>query len=172
MKTIYLAGGCFWGTQKYFDQFPGVIRTVVGYANGNTVRPSYEDVKKRGSGHAETVRVEYDEKILPTEKLLRYYFDVIDPVSVNRQGEDEGIQYRTGIYYEDESLLPAVRKVYKEIEASAGQKLAVEVNPLLQFFDAEEYHQKYLEKNPGGYCHIPERMFRLAENGTEDGGKS
>ena len=109
MKTIYLAGGCFWGTQKYFDQFPGVKRTTVGYANGNTENPTYEDVKKRHSGHAETVRVEFDETVLSPETLLGYYFDVIDPFSVNKQGEDEGIQYRTGIYYDDESLLPAVR---------------------------------------------------------------
>ena len=170
MKTIYLAGGCFWGTQKYFDQFPGVIRTTVGYANGNTDRPTYEDVKKHGSGHAETVRVEYDEAVLPTETLLRYYFDVIDPFSVNRQGEDEGIQYRTGIYYADESLLPAVLTVFGEVEAAAGRTPAVEVKPLLQFFDAEEYHQKYLEKNPGGYCHIPAKMFRLAEQSRKEGG--
>ena len=163
MKTIYLAGGCFWGTQKYFDQFPGVIRTAVGYANGNTEHPSYEDVKKRHSGHAETVRVDFDETVLSPETLLGCYFDVIDPVSVNRQGEDEGEQYRTGIYYDDESLLPAVREVYARIEAEIGRPLAVEVKPLLQFYEAEEYHQKYLEKNPGGYCHIPERMFHRTE---------
>ncbi len=163
MKTIYLAGGCFWGTQKYFDQFPGVRRTTVGYANGNTEHPTYEDVKKRHSGHAETVRVDFDEAVLSAETLLGYYFDVIDPVSVNRQGEDEGEQYRTGIYYDDESLLPAIRAVFSRVEAEVGRPLAVEVKPLLQFWDAEEYHQKYLEKNPGGYCHIPERMFHRGE---------
>ena len=172
MKTIYLAGGCFWGTQKYFDQFPGVIRTEVGYANGNTDNPTYEDVKKRGSGHAETVRVEYDETVLPTEKLLGYYFAVIDPVSVNRQGEDEGIQYRTGIYHDDESLLPDIRTAYAVCEKAVGQKLAVEVKPLEKFFGAEEYHQKYLEKNPGGYCHIPEKMFRIAERERKEGEKT
>ena len=88
---------------------------------------------------------------------------MIDPFSVNKQGEDEGIQYRTGIYYDDESLLPAVRAVYDRIEAKAGRPLAVEVKPLERFWDAEEYHQKYLEKNPGGYCHIPERMFHRTE---------
>lgn len=163
MKTIYLAGGCFWGTQKYFDQFPGVKSTAVGYANGNTENPTYEDVKKRHSGHAETVRIEYDETALPTEVLLGYYFDVIDPLSLNRQGEDEGVQYRTGIYYDDESLLPAVRAAYEKEERAVGQPLAVEVGPLRQFYTAEEYHQKYLEKNPGGYCHIPEKMFHRTE---------
>ena len=163
MKTIYLAGGCFWGMQKFFDQFGGVIRTTVGYANGNTEHPSYEDVKKKHSGHAETVRIDFDETVLAPETLLNFYFSAIDPLSVNRQGEDEGEQYRTGIYYGDESLLPAIRAVYARIEAAAGQPLAVEVKPLEQFFDAEEYHQKYLDKNPGGYCHIPERMFHLTE---------
>ena len=158
-KILYLAGGCFWGTEQYFRQFPGVISTRVGYANGKTENPTYEDVKKRGSGHAETVRVEYDDVILPTETLLGYYFDVIDPFSVNRQGEDEGIQYRTGIYWEDESLIPAIRSVCYEVERKAGRPIAVERVPLRQFFDAEEYHQKYLEKNPGGYCHIPQSML-------------
>ena len=158
-KILYLAGGCFWGTEQYFCQFPGVISTRVGYANGKTENPTYEDVKKRGSGHAETVRVEYDDGILPTETLLGYYFDVIDPFSVNRQGEDEGIQYRTGIYWEDESLIPAIRSVCDEVERKAGRPIAVERVPLRQFFDAEEYHQKYLEKNPGGYCHIPQSML-------------
>ena len=164
MKTIYLAGGCFWGTQKYFDQFGGVQRTVVGYANGNTENPSYEDVKHRGTGHAETVKIEYDEAILPTPELLDHYFLVIDPLSVNRQGHDEGIQYRTGIYYTDESLLPDIRAAVAKVEAEVGQPLAVEVCPLAQFFDAEEYHQKYLDKNPGGYCHIPEKFFHRAED--------
>ena len=158
-KILYLAGGCFWGTEQYFRQFPGVISTRVGYANGKTENPTYEDVKKRGSGHAETVRVEYDDGIPPTETLLGYYFDVIDPFSVNRQGEDEGIQYRTGIYWEDESLVPAIRSVCDEVERKAGCPIAVERVPLRQFFDAEEYHQKYLEKNPGGYCHIPQSML-------------
>ncbi len=161
MKTIYLAGGCFWGTQKYFDQFPGVLRTVVGYANGNTERPTYEDVKKRHSGHAETVKVEFDETILPAETLLCHYFDVIDPLSVNRQGEDRGIQYCTGIYYTEEDQIPEIEAVMREQEKKFGTKLAVETEPLHYFFPAEEYHQKYLDKNPGGYCHIPREMFSL-----------
>ena len=163
MKTLYLAGGCFWGTQKFFDQFPGVLSTEVGYANGPTADPTYQEVC-RDSGHAETVRVEYDETLLPTEKLLDYYFMVIDPTSVNRQGEDEGIQYRTGIYYTDESLLPAIRACCDRVAAGLDAPLAVEVLPLENFYTAEEYHQKYLVKNPGGYCHIRPQMFRLAEN--------
>ena len=159
MAVIFLAGGCFWGLQKYFDQFDGVVRTEVGYANGPDRAPSYEDVCS-DSGHAETVMVEYDESRMPLEKLLDSYFLVIDPLSVNRQGHDEGIQYRTGIYWMDESQAEVVRKVYEQEEAKAGAKLAVAVEPLRNFFSAEEYHQKYLEKNPGGYCHIPAHFYR------------
>lgn len=160
METIYLAGGCFWGTQKFFDQFDGVVRTEVGYANGPDTAPSYEDVC-RSSGHAETVFIEYDESRIGLKDLLRYYFMVIDPVSVNRQGHDIGIQYRTGIYYTDPAMLPAIKEVCAEVEKSVGQPLAVEVEPLRNFYSAEEYHQKYLDKNPGGYCHIPAAMMEL-----------
>ncbi len=162
MKTIYLAGGCFWGLQKFLDQFGGVLETEVGYANGPDEAPSYQDVC-RSSGHAETVRVVYDESVLSLEKLLEYYFMVIDPVSVNRQGNDAGVQYRTGIYYTDEAQLPAIRRVYDGEQARVGAELAVELLPLENFFSAEEYHQKYLDKNPGGYCHIPRQYFSLAE---------
>ena len=162
MRTVYLAAGCFWGTQRFFDQFDGVLSTETGYANGNTENPTYEDVKHHHSGHAETVKVVFDETAISASKLLEYYFMIIDPLSVNKQGEDEGEQYRTGIYYEDESLLPEIRAVVAQEEASVGKKLAVEVLPLKQFFRAEEYHQKYLEKNPNGYCHINPAMFKLA----------
>ena len=160
MKTIWLAGGCFWGMQKFFDQFEGVLRTEVGYANGPDKAPSYEEVCA-DSGHAETLRIDYDESRISLTELLKYYFMVIDPLSVNRQGHDEGIQYRTGIYYTDETLLPEIRAVWQAEEEKAGAKLAVELEPLRNFFSAEEYHQKYLDKNPGGYCHIPNQYFNL-----------
>ena len=159
-NIIYLAGGCFWGTQKFFDQFEGVLSTEAGYANGSTAEPTYREVC-RGSGHAETVKIVYDPSRITLAELLSYYFMVIDPTSVNRQGNDKGIQYRTGIYYEDEGLLPEIRAVYAAEEAKVGQKLAVEVLPLMNYYPAEEYHQKYLDKNPGGYCHIPRRLMRL-----------
>ena len=114
MSTIYLAGGCFWGLQKFFDQFEGVISTEVGYANGPEKAPTYEEVC-HDSGHAETVKIVYDEKILPLEKLLDYYFMVIDPLSVNKQGHDEGIQYRTAIIYTDESQRPVIMEVYERV---------------------------------------------------------
>ena len=160
MKTIYLAGGCFWGLQKYFDQFDGVAGTEVGYANGPDRAPTYQEVCA-DSGHAETVRIDYDENSVSLESLLDRYFLVIDPLSVNRQGHDEGIQYRTGIYFTEESQKEAIRKVTEREEAKAGKKLAVAVEPLRNFFPAEEYHQKDLDKNPGGYCHIPAGRLNL-----------
>ena len=167
MKTIYLAGGCFWGTQKFFDQFRGVTATQVGYANGPDRQPSYEEVC-RSSGHAETVRVEYDEGIMSLTELLEAYFMVIDPLSVNRQGEDRGIQYRTGIYYTSPDQLPEIESVYRRQEEKAGARLAVELAPIANFFPAEEYHQKYLDKNPQGYCHIPRRYFDLERENADD----
>ena len=160
MQTIYLVGGCFWGVQKYFDQFEGVIATEVGYANGPEEAPSYRDVCN-SSGHAETVKIEYDPEVISLTELLGYYFMVVDPLSVNKQGNDCGIQYRTGIYYTDENQLPEIKDVYKEQEEKAGAELAVEMEPLKNFYTAEEYHQKYLDKNPGGYCHIPGKMFSV-----------
>ncbi len=162
MKTIYLAGGCFWGMQKFFDQFDGVISTEVGYANGPDAAPSYQDVCA-SSGHAETVRINYDPGAISLSTLLDYYFMVIDPLSVNRQGNDVGIQYRTGIYYTDPLQLPEIQAVYQAWQTKAGAKLAVELMPLHNFYSAEAYHQKYLDKNPNGYCHIPRIMFGLSE---------
>lgn len=159
-QTIYLAGGCFWGVQRFFDQFDGVVRTEVGYANGPDVAPTYQEVCQN-SGHAETVRVEYDPNIITLTDLLHYYFMVVDPLSVNRQGHDAGIQYRTGVYYTEEKQLPEIEAVFREEEAKVGAKLAVECMPIQNFFSAEEYHQKYLEKNPGGYCHIPGKMLKM-----------
>ena len=160
MKTIYLAGGCFWGTQKFFDQFAGVLETEVGYANGPTANPSYQNVCA-GSGHAETVRIVYDENVVSLTRLLDWYFLTIDPTAYHRQGMDMGVQYRTGIYYTDAADLPEIEERFKSEQAKYKEKLQVEVQPLENFYPAEEYHQKYLEKNPGGYCHIPPRMMQM-----------
>lgn len=160
MRSIYLAGGCFWGMQKFFDQFEGVLSTQVGYANGPDRAPTYQEVC-RNSGHAETVRIDYDEGKLSLDKLLDLFFLVIDPLSVNKQGGDEGIQYRTGVYYTNPDQLPMIQAAFEKEAAKVGSPLAVELLPLTNFFPAEEYHQKYLDKNPGGYCHIPQRMMHL-----------
>lgn len=154
MKEIYLAGGCFWGCQKYFDLLPGVLETTVGYANGPVANPTYEQVKLAHVGHAETVRVAYDPQQLPLETLLEKYFAVIDPTSVNRQGEDVGIQYRTGIYYTDPADGDTARRALEQLSIAIAAPVVVECKPLENFYPAEEYHQKYLEKNPNGYCHI------------------
>lgn len=163
MKTIYFAGGCFWGVQKFFDQFKGVKETTVGYANGKTANPTYQDVKSQVSGHSETVKVNYDSQEISLEQLIYYFYRVIDPTSVNKQGEDEGISYRTGIYYVDSSDQEIIEQVTKEIQKKYDHPLAVEILPLDNFYDAEECHQKYLEKNPTGYCHINISMFNLGE---------
>ena len=160
MRTIYLAGGCFWGMQKFFDQFEGVLSTEVGYANGPDRAPTYQEVC-RNSGHAETVRIDYDEGKLSLDKLLDLFFLVIDPLSINKQGGDEGIQYRTGVYYTNPDQLPMIQAAFEKEAAKVGSPLAVELLPLTNFFPAEEYHQKYLDKNPGGYCHIPQKMMHL-----------
>lgn len=164
MKEIYLAGGCFWGVQKYFDQFAGILKTTVGYANGKTANPVYADVKKGLTGHSETVKISYDETVITLKEILDAYFLVIDPCAINHQGEDVGISYRTGIYYTDEKDLPVIKDRMREEQKKYPKPLAVEVEKLENFYDAEDYHQKYLEKNPGGYCHIPAQMFHLKEN--------
>ena len=163
MKTIYFAGGCFWGTQKFFDQFDGVVATEVGYANGPTENPSYQEVCAK-SGHAETVHVDYDSNRISLEKLIEYYFMTIDPLAYHRQGADKGIQYRTGIYYVDEADLPIIEACYAKEQEKYKQPMETELLPLENFYTAEEYHQKYLDKNPGGYCHIPRALFDLQAN--------
>ncbi len=159
MKTIYLAGGCFWGVQKYMDQFDGIISTEVGYANGNTASPTYEDVKAQKSGHAETVKVDYDESVISLEDVLKKYYIVIDPTSLNKQGGDVGISYRTGIYYTDPADLEVINKVTDEVRARNKKPVVVEIEELKNYYPAEDYHQKYLDKNPGGYCHIGACFF-------------
>ena len=151
MKTIYFAGGCFWGVEKFFSLAKGVESTKVGYANGKLDNPTYEDLKHGLDTASETVKIDYDENIVSLEKLLEFYLRVVDPYSVNKQGEDEGLQYRTGVYFvnsEDEQVI----RNYLSTHLNCNFK--IEILPLKKFFLAEEYHQKYLNKNPGGYCHI------------------
>ena len=154
MKTIYLAGGCYWGTEKYLSNVYGVVETEVGFANGQTENPTYEEVKHHNTGHAETVRTVYDETMITLAELLKLFYMIIDPTAVDHQGGDYGHQYRTGIYYTDESDLPVIRSSLAELGQEYDRPLAIECLPLRQFYPAEEYHQKYLDKNPGGYCHV------------------
>ncbi|WP_373112993.1 peptide-methionine (R)-S-oxide reductase MsrB [Streptococcus mitis] len=155
MAEIYLAGGCFWGLEEYFSRISGVLETSVGYANGQIETTNYQLIKE--TDHAETVQVIYDEKAVSLREILLYYFRVIDPLSVNQQGNDRGRQYRTGIYYLDEADIPTINTVVREQELLIGRKIAVEVEKLRHYILAEDYHQDYLKKNPGGYCHIDVR---------------
>jgi len=161
-KEIYLAGGCFWGTEHYFKMIPGVVDTEVGYANGVTANPTYKEVCSDKTRFAETVRVVYDPGKVGLRFLLEMYFKAVDPVSVNRQGHDVGSQYRTGIYYVDKGDIPVIDEAWRAEQARHAQPLAVEKLPLVNFYAAEEYHQDYLEKNPRGYCHLPAALFKLA----------
>ena len=154
-KEIYLAGGCYWGVEKYVSQIKGVISTKVGFANGNTTAPTYEQVKHEDTGHAETVRVTYDPERLPLKVLLRLFYEIIDPTLQDRQGEDIGHQYRTGVYYTDDEDGAIAQMSLKELQERTEGTVVMEVEPLRHFYDAEEYHQKYLDKNPSGYCHVP-----------------
>ena len=154
-REIALAGGCFWGAEKYLSSLRGVTHTEVGYANGNTEHPTYEQVKHEGTGHAEAVLLRYDDSVMPLRSLLSLFFLIIDPVSRDRQGGDVGHQYRTGIYYTDPEDEPAAREALQELQARTDGTVAVELLPLSNFWKAEEYHQAYLDKNPGGYCHVP-----------------
>lgn len=166
-KEIHLAGGCFWGAQRYLQLIPGVTFTETGFANGNTPDPTYKEVYTDTTGYAETVRVQYDPAVVSLKFLLEMYFKAIDPLSLNRQGHDEGTRYRTGIYWSDPADEPVVREVAAAVAAVTGAPLAVELEPLRNFYPADEYHQDYLVKNPGGYCHLSPALFELARNARE-----
>lgn len=149
---IYLAGGCFWGVEGYFKKIPGVLDTSVGYANGNTSDTNYEKIAS--TGHSETVKISYDNDKVSLQDILEYYFRVIDPISVNKQGNDVGSQYRTGIYYTNENDKLIIDEILRQKQENYEKKIAVETEPLKNFVLAEDYHQDYLDKNPDGYCHI------------------
>ena len=152
MAEIYLAGGCFWGLEEYFSRIPGVEKTTVGYANGQVETTNYQLIKE--TDHAETVQVVYDPDKITLRAILLYYFRVIDPFSINKQGNDRGRQYRTGVYYLDEADREVIAQVFAEQEEQLGTRIVVELEPLRHYILAEDYHQDYLKKNPGGYCHI------------------
>lgn len=163
-NVIYFAGGCFWGMEHLMQQLPGVIEVTSGYANGTGASDAdYETVCTGKTGFRETVRVEYDPEETELEDLIYAYFYVIDPTTENQQGNDMGTQYQTGIYYSDEKDRDTIDRIMA-LEASRYDRFCVESGPLVNFYPAEEYHQDYLKKNPGGYCHIPfEEMKILSE---------
>lgn len=151
-KQIYLAGGCFWGVEAYFKEIDGVVDTEVGYANGKTEQTTYEEVP--ATDHAETVDIKYDDEKISLEDLLEYLYYIIDPFSIDKQGNDRGRQYRTGIYSTNAEDLEKAREFLDKKQASADEEIKVEVEELKNFIIAEDYHQDYLDKNPTGYCHI------------------
>lgn len=167
MKEIYLAGGCFWGTEHYLKQIRGVVSTEVGYANGNGENPSYEEVYTDATGFVECVKVVYDPAILALGKIVELYFHSIDPLSLNKQGNDIGTRYRTGIYYTDAGDRAAIESVYNAVAKKMGVEIVVELEPLRNFYVAEEYHQDYLDKNPNGYCHLPLYLFEYAKKANQ-----
>ena len=154
LRKIWLAGGCFWGVEAYMARIPGVSATSVGYANGRTANPTYREVCSHRTGYAEAVHLEYDPQRLSLRDLLGYFFQIIDPTTLNRQGNDLGDQYRTGIYYQDPADLPIIQAAVAAEQEKQTKPVVTEVMPLQNYYLAEEEHQHYLEKNPGGYCHI------------------
>lgn len=154
LSDIYLAGGCFWGVEAYMARVYGVYDVTSGYANGNTENPTYEEVIRNNTGHAETVHVRYDPEHVDLEKILTHFFLIIDPTLLNQQGNDRGTQYRTGIYYTNEEDVPVIEKVMAKEQERYDKPIVTEVEPLHNFSLAEDYHQDYLEKNPNGYCHV------------------
>ena len=162
-RDLYFAAGCFWGAQKFFSLIKGVTSTEVGFANGFTENPTYKEVYTDQTGYAETVHLQYDPAAITEERLTELFLKAIDPLSLNKQGGDEGTRYRTGVYYVSEDQVPGIRASLDRTAAALGQPLAVELCPLQNFVRAEEYHQEYLEKNPGGYCHLSPAIFRIAE---------
>lgn len=163
MESIYFAGGCFWGTEHFFKLINGVVDTEVGFANGETENPTYQEVYTDKTGFAETVHVVYDENTIDLKFLLNMFFKAIDPTSLNRQGHDEGTRYRTGVYYVSNDQLPIIEEVFNEQQELAENPIVVELLPLKNFYRAEEYHQDYLDKNPDGYCHLPISLFEFAK---------
>ena len=159
---IYFAGGCFWGTEHFFKQVRGVTATEVGYANGNLQDPTYSQVSTGKTGFAETVKVSYDPQVVDLKLLVDLFLKTIDPTSLNKQGNDIGTQYRTGIYYTRSEDVPVIKASLAALAKQYNDQIVVEVEPLQNYYDAESYHQKYLDKNPGGYCHIGPELFELA----------
>ncbi|WP_458455020.1 peptide-methionine (S)-S-oxide reductase MsrA [Methanobrevibacter sp.] len=153
-NIIYLAGGCFWGVEAYISRLKGVNNTEVGYANGMDLAPTYEKVCTGRTGHAETVKVTYNPEIITLRDILEEFFRIIDPFSLNRQGGDIGSQYRTGIYWQKPGDKGIVVDFLRGKQRKFRERIVVEAHEIYNFYPAEDYHQKYLEKNPQGYCHV------------------
>jgi len=156
-ETAILAGGCFWGMEDIIRKIPGVLKTTVGYSGGTMANPTYEDVSTGGTGHAESIQVEFDSAQLSYEALLDYFFRMHDPTTLNRQHNDVGTQYRSAIFYTSEGQKKTAEEVKARWDKSGkfSRPITTEITAAGKFYSAEEYHQKYLVKHPGGYtCHV------------------
>lgn len=167
-KEIYFAGGCFWGTEHFFKQIRGVISTAVGYANGNTENPTYEEVYTDTTGFAEVVKVKYQPEVISLEKLLDLFYKTIDPTSLNKQGEDIGTRYRVGIYFVNDVDKKVIEDSLQNLQKQYEKPIVVENEKLQNFYIGEDYHQEYLVKNPNGYCHIDLSLFEMAKNANPE----
>lgn len=168
LEKLYLAGGCFWGVEAFVKRLYGVADATSGYANGDGDDPSYNDVMSGKAGFAEAVEVSYDPERTSVEEILDYYFKIIDPTLLNQQGNDRGVQYRTGVYYVNDEDLPVIEEVFEEKQKLFDEPIVTEVLPLENYFLAEEYHQDYLAKNPNGYCHVDLEVAYEIEIDEED----
>lgn len=154
MQQIWLAGGCFWGVEAYFQQLKGVLSTRVGYGQGFTDNPTYKEVCSGATGYTEVCEVTYDKAVLPLTKILEHFFRIIDPTTLNRQGADTGTQYRTGVYYQTPAEKTIIANFIEMMQGRYRDAIIVEVEPVNRFYPAEDYHQKYLQNTLGGYCHV------------------
>jgi methionine-S-sulfoxide reductase len=156
VETAIFAAGCFWGVQEYFSRVKGVIKSESGYTGGTKKNPTYEEVCTGKTGHAESVRVIFDPKVVSYDRLLQHFWELHDPTSLNKQGNDIGSQYRSAIFYTNpEQEIHARSSLEKLVKSGRySQKIVTEILPAKEFYTAEEYHQNYLKKNPYGYCHI------------------
>ena len=160
MKKIVVAGGCFWGVEEYYRRLKGIVNTRVGYAQGLIKNLSYQEVCTGQTKHAEVCELEYDENVLPLEKVLEHLFRIVDPTSLNKQGHDVGTQYRVGVYFIDPKDEERIQAYYDKKASEYSKPLVMELEALREFYDAETYHQKYLVKNPGGYCHVNMKLIK------------
>lgn len=163
MKRIVLAGGCFWGVEAYYKRLRGIIKTSVGYTNGNYSNPTYQDLLNNKATHAEAVEIYYDENIISLETILEHMFRFIDPTSLNKQGGDIGIQYRTGVYYKDQEDKGIILDFIAKKNILYKNRVVVEAEEENGYYLAEDYHQDYLDKNPNGYCHVDLSLIRSTE---------
>jgi methionine-S-sulfoxide reductase len=155
MDLAIFAAGCFWGVQNYFDQIPGVLKTVAGYTGGHTKDPLYEEVVSHRTGHAEAVQVEFDPSEVSYETLVRHFFRLHDPTQLNRQGLDIGENYRSAIFYNSDEQQETARKICEQAQADHKKPIVTQIVPAREFYEAEPYHQKYAEKTGRGFCHVP-----------------